>query len=146
MAFCKWLSRHTLHTWALQQKYASTVSPPNGWLQVLLQLPTKLDLQIPKRLSEWLKETHTHEGAEIAAIYAEFFEPMQAKCGGDIDISELKAKMPSDQLDEVITTSGKKSPVQKKLFTRLHFELRYPLNDKQAKKIKVKPHPEEGVP
>ena len=67
-------------------------------------------------------------------------------CGGDIDISELKAKMPSDQLDEVITTSGKKSPVQKKLFTRLHFELRYPLNDKQAKKIKVKPHAEEGVP
>ena len=110
------------------------------------QASKKLDLQIPKRLSEWLKETHTHEGAEIAAIYAEFFEPMQAKCGGDIDISELKAKMPSDQLDEVITTSGKKSPVQKKLFTRLHFELRYPLNDKQAKKIKVKPHPEEGVP
>jgi serine/threonine protein kinase len=112
----------------------------------LSQVATKLDLQIPKRLSEWLKETHTHEGAEIAAIYAEFFEPMQAKCGGDIDISELKAKMPSDQLDEVIATSGKKSPVQKKLFTRLHFELRYPLNDKQAKKIKVTPHAEEGVP
>ena len=112
----------------------------------LSQVATKLDLQIPKRLSEWLKETHTHEGAEIAAIYAEFFEPMQAKCGGDIDISDLKAKMTNEQLDEVIVTSGKKSPVQKKLFTRLHFELRYPLNAKQAKKIKVEPWPEEGVP
>ena len=117
----------------------------------LSQVATKLDLQIPKRLSEWLKETHTHEGAEIAAIYAEFFEPMQAKCGGDIDVSDLKAKMTNEQLDEVITTSGKKSPVQKKLFTRLHYELEYPLNEKQAKKIGVTPHKpqptaEEGVP
>ena len=71
----------------------------------------------------------------LAAKHNEPFEPMEAK-----------TKATNEQLDEVTTTSGKKSPVQKKLFTRLHFELRYPLNDKQAKKIKVTPHAEEGVP
>ena len=32
------------------------------------------------------------------------------------------------------------------LFARLHYELNYPLTVGQAKKIKVTPHAEEGVP
>ena len=64
----------------------------------------------------------------LAAKHNEPFEPMEAK-----------TKATNEQLDEVTTTGGKKSPVQKKLLTRLHFKLWYPLNAKQAKKIQEGP-------
>ena len=34
----------------------------------------------------------------------------------------------------------------KKLYSRLPYDLNYPLTEKQAKKIKVTPYSEEGVP
>ena len=50
----------------------------------------------------------------LAAKHNELFELMEAK-----------TKATNGQLDEVAATSGKKSPVEKKLLPRLHFELWY---------------------
>ena len=71
------------------------------------------------------------------------------KLGATVDVGELgsgRKLLPGPALQKALDDSGKKGPVLKKLFLRMHHELKYPLTPAQAKKIKVTPHAEEGVP
>ncbi len=93
---------------------------------------------------------------EIGDLSGDFLEVIATAVGPDgkvlgaeVDMWELgsgRKLLPGAALQKALDDSGKKGPVLKKLFARLHYELRYPLTDKQAKKIKVVPHAEEGVP
>ena len=80
------------------------------------------------------------------AVIAGAAGPDGQPLGEDVDVWELASKLPGEALQKALDDCGKKGPVLKKLFARLHFELEYPLNEKQAKKIKVTPYSEEGVP
>ena len=128
-------------------------------------LQKELDLRFPLPLNAWLLQTHTHPISgpskppmEIGNLTGDFLEmisgavgPDGEPLGEDVDVWELASKLPADALEARINETRKKGPVLKKLYARLHFELEYPLNEKQAKKIKVTPHKpkptaEEGVP
>ena len=93
---------------------------------------------------------------EIGDLSGDFLEAISGAKGPDgevlgemVDVGELgsgRKLLPGAALDARLAETGKKGPVLKKLFARLHYELRYPLTDAQAKKIKVTPHAEEGEP
>ena len=99
---------------------------------------------------------------EIGDLSGDFFEVIATAVGPDgkvlgemVDVGELgsgRKLLPGAALQKALDDSGKKGPVLKKLFARLHYELNYPLTAAQAKKIKVKPHQavvdtaETGVP
>ena len=90
---------------------------------------------------------------EIGDLTGDFLEVISGAKGPDgkvlgagVDVWELKNVLPGAALQAALDDSGKKGPVLKKLFARLHYELRYPLTPAQAKKIKVEPHAEEGEP
>ena len=105
-----------------------------------------------------LTVTHEEKGKpqEIGDLTGDFLEVISGAKGPDgevlgemVDVGELgsgRKLLPGAALDARLAETGKKGPVLKKLFARLHYELRYPLTDAQAKKIKVTPHPEEGEP
>ena len=80
------------------------------------------------------------------AVIAGAAGPDGQPLGEDVDVWELASKLPGEALQKALDDCGKKGPVLKKLFARLHYELRYPLTPAQAKKIKVEPHAEEGEP
>ena len=119
-----------------------------------------MKIVIPIPLNAWLQQTVTHDVSgkdmEIGDLSGDFFEVIATAVGPDgkvlgaeVDVGELgsgKKLLPGPALQKALDDSGKKGPVLKKLFARLHYELRYPLTDKQAKKIKVEPHAEEGEP
>ena len=99
--------------------------------------------------------THEEKGKpqEIGDLTGDFLEVISGAKGPDgkvlgagVDVWELKNVLPGAALQAALDDSGKKGPVLKKLFLRLHHELKYPLTPAQAKKIKVTPHAEEGVP
>eukprot|EP01045_Picozoa_sp_COSAG04_P018434 COSAG04_NODE_1705_length_5881_cov_13.667935_4_plen_207_part_00 len=122
----------------------------------------ELKIHIAQPLNAWLQQTVTHDVSgkpqEIGYLTGDFLEvistalgPEGKPLGQDVDVSELSRLLPADALQKALDDSGKKGPILKKLFARLHYELEYPLNEKQAKKIKVTPHKpqptaEEGVP
>ena len=95
----------------------------------------------------WLAEDVTIEGKAIGSLEADWGNVLCEAAGGDINIWDFAANVNGDALEAAIKKSGKKAPVFKKLLTRLHSELRFPLTEAQAKKIKVTAHgPSEGVP
>ena len=105
-----------------------------------------------------LTVTHEEKGKpqEIGDLTGDFLEVISGAKGTDgkplgaeVDVGELgsgRKLLPGAALQKVLEESGKKGPAQKKIYARLHFELRYPLTPAQAKKIKVTPHAVEGVP
>ena len=93
-----------------------------------------------KPLCIWLDEAVEHNGKTIGSVAKDFAECLSAAAGGDVDIWDFVAKVPGPALESVIAASGKKKPVIKKLYTRLHFELHYQLTAAQAASIKVTPH------
>ena len=92
---------------------------------------------------------------EIGDLSGDFLEVIATAVGPDgmlgaeVDMWELgsgRKLLNGAALQQALDDSGKKGPVLKKLFARLHYELRYPLTAAQAKRIKVEPYPEEGEP
>ena len=93
---------------------------------------------------------------EIGDLSGDFLEVIATAVGPDgkvlgaeVDVGELgsgRKLLNGAALQKALDDSGKKGPVLKKLFIRLHEELRYPLTAGQAKKIKVEPHAEQGEP
>ena len=123
-------------------------------------MPQKeLKIRIAQPLNAWLQQTVTHEEKgkpqEIGDLTGDFLEVIASavgpdgKLGATVDVGELgsgRKLLPGPALQKALDDSGKKGPVLKKLFLRMHHELKYPLTPAQAKKIKVTPHAEEGVP
>ena len=93
-----------------------------------------------KPLLMWLDQTVEHDGKTVGSVAKDFADVLSAAAGGDVDIWDFVAAVPADKLTELIAASKKKKPVQKKLYTRLHYELRYVLTAEQAALIKVEPH------
>ena len=103
-------------------------------------MQAQLGVRMAKPLGMWLNDTVEHEGKTFASIHKDFAEVLSEAAGGDVDIWDFVAAVPADKLTELIAASKKKKPVQKKLYTRLHYELRYVLTAEQAALIKVEPH------
>ena len=103
-------------------------------------------------LNAWFKLEKTHAGLPCGDMTGDYLAVIAGAAGPDgkalgeaVDVWELSKKLPGAKLQAALDSSGKKGPVLKKLYSRLHYELNYPLTEKQAKKIKVKPHAEEAV-
>jgi len=119
-----------------------------------------LKIVIPIPLNAWLQQYVTHpvsgKDMDIGDLSGDFLEvisgakgPDGKVLGAEVDVGELgsgRKLLPGAALQKALDDSGKTGPVLKKLFARLHYELRYPLTAGQAKKIKVEPHADEGVP
>ena len=93
----------------------------------------------------WLAEDVTIDGKAIGSLEADWGEVLCEAAGGDVNIWDFVDEVDGEALEAAIKKSGKKAPVFKKLLTRLHFELRFPLTAAQAKKIKVDPWIPEAV-
>ena len=108
----------------------------------------ELNIRLEKPLRMWLAEDVTIEGKAIGSLEADWGNVLCEAAGGDINIWDFAANVNGDALEAAIKKSGKKAPVFKKLLLRLHHELRFPLTQRQADKIKVDPYPAmpEGVP
>eukprot|EP01046_Picozoa_sp_COSAG06_P057638 COSAG06_NODE_11302_length_1531_cov_2.036313_1_plen_147_part_10 len=94
----------------------------------------------------WLLEDVTVEGKSIGSLDGDWGDALCEAAGGDVNIWDFVARVDGEALEAAIKKSGQKARVFKKLFARLHHELRYPLTEAQAKKIKVTPWVVDGLP
>jgi hypothetical protein len=104
-------------------------------------------------MRRWLGFEHIYNGKRIPSILNEWEKVDEIKQLLDIDIRDLKKRMSNEQLQNLVDkphTMGRewnisiKAPKFKKLYMRLHHDLKYPLSTEQAKKIKVDPWPVKG--
>ena len=106
----------------------------------------ELNIRLAKPLRMWLAEEVVVEGKSIGSLGDDWGDALCGAADGDVDIWDFVAKVDGDALEAAIKKSGKKAPVIKKLLLRLHRELRFPLTEAQAKKIKVEPWIPEDDP
>jgi hypothetical protein len=115
---------------------------PSG--DVLFVEPNKLS-SLKVTMEEWLTIPGYYNGQKIPAWmndhWKEVFRINQLL---NTDVSDLAQKMSNEQLQGFVSASGKKNPVIKNLYTRLHYDLKYPLSAEQALMIKVDPWPVKG--
>jgi hypothetical protein len=79
----------------------------------------------------WLDEVVEHKGVTIGSIRKDVADILTTAAGGDVLIVDFAEKVPAEKLAEVIAASGKKKPIIRKLYKRLHYELNYPLTAEQ---------------
>ena len=109
------------------------------------RLQLELDIRLNKPLRMWLAEEVTIEGKSIGNLEPDWGDALCEACkseatpDGDVNIWDFVATVDGEKLEEIIKASGKKAPVFKKFLTRLHYELRFPQTEAQAKYIKVEP-------
>jgi hypothetical protein len=95
-------------------------------------------------MRQWLTFTVKYGSVVHGSILNDWKEVPEIKGLLDTDVSDLAQKMSNEQLQGFVSASGKKTPMIKKLYKRLHHDLKYPLSNKQASMIKVDPWPVKG--